>query len=114
MIALDTNILVYASKQPQEADPRGYHQSARELIAGFETQQKDKRVILPSLCLAEYLTRVPKSKRNAVLKNLEAWSFIAGFDAKAANITADLMHNVFEDWKNERAVRPERDRKSVV
>lgn len=107
MIALDTNILIYASKQPQEADPGGYHQSARELIAGFETQQKDKRVILPSLCLAEYLTPVPKSKRNAVLKNLEAWSFIAGFDARAANITADLMHDVFEDWKNERAVRPE-------
>lgn len=109
MIALDTNILIYASKQPHEADPRGFHQSARELILGFETQQKEKRVILPSLCLAEYLTQVPKSKRNAVLKSLESWSFIAGFDAKAANITADMMRDVFEDWKKEKVNQPESD-----
>ena len=55
------------------------------------------------------MTQVPKSKRNAVLKSLESWSFIAGFDAKAANITADMMRDVFEDWKKEKVNQPESD-----
>jgi predicted nucleic acid-binding protein len=111
LIGLDTNVLIYASKQPDEPDPRGFNQSARELVSQLtnDKTQRDKRVLVPSLCLAEYLTGIPKSKRNAVLKNLESWTFIAGFDASAAGITADLMHDVFLDWKDEKASNPESD-----
>jgi predicted nucleic acid-binding protein len=111
LIGLDTNILIYATKQPSDPDPRGFNQSARELVSHLsnDKMQKDKRVILPSLCLAEYLTGVPKPKRNAALKSLETWTFIAGFDASAAGVTADLMHDIFLDWKDEKANNPESD-----
>jgi predicted nucleic acid-binding protein len=109
LIALDTNILIYASKLPTDPDPDGFHQSARELISHLSSDntQKGKRVLLPSIVLAEYLIPIEKAKRGSVLKNLEKWVFVAGFDAQAASIAANLFPDAVETWRKEKATNPE-------
>lgn len=111
MIGFDTNVLIYASVPVTVPDPYGLHQSARELVNQFSSDklQMDKRVLLPSICLAKFLTGIEKLKRGAVLKNLEKWTFIAGFDARAASVTADLIYDALQDWKQEKNNNPQSD-----
>lgn len=100
-IAIDTPILIYAVKSIDAPDPYGWNQSARELTSQRDTK---KRVIVPAMCVAEFMQGTPLEIRAQAYRDIESWGIIAGFEANAVNYAALIGKEITDRWKQDKAM----------
>jgi predicted nucleic acid-binding protein len=84
-IALDTNVLIYATKLLSEDT---YVIDAHYFIKRIKDEGID--TIVPAPALAEFLFGYPTQDHGKVIRSLQSWAFIAPFDVAAASLSAKL------------------------
>ena len=86
--ALDTNILVWGSREGSDPKTKDLERRARIL---FELLERDKaRVIVPSIVLAEFLVGVAPEEHTKVMEQFRQTFYCPPFDVAASVIAADL------------------------
>lgn len=86
MIVLDTNIYSYLAQSGAPERPR-----AEALMDAL--QSRNVPILIPTVCIAEYLTRVPATLRTGHLQMLAGIGTIVPFDIAAALIAATIHSN---------------------
>jgi predicted nucleic acid-binding protein len=104
LIAIDTNILIYATNPIDLPDSNGFNQSARELIRS--QQYNNTRIIIPTICMTEYLQAIEPEKRTPIYKTIESWAFIAGYDSDAVGIGTIISEQAIALFKAEKSKNP--------
>lgn len=86
MVAIDSQILVWGIRKEGDEEQ---NKRAKWLFQEFE--QEGSQIILPSVALSEYLTKVQENDQKDVVASLTTRFIVAPFDVRCAALAATLF-----------------------
>jgi len=95
MIAVDTNILIYASAPSKDDQDRFLFLKAKALLEKIKAEQKN--IALPVPVVAEFLSGMNADKTGSVYQTLVTEFVLLPFDDKSALVYAHIMQNRHKD-----------------
>ena len=109
IIAVDTQVLVYAIEDAKKPECVDVHRRARFFLE--ETEREGNKIMVPSVSIGEFLAIYEDSdKKEEVLETLRQF-MIVPFDAKAANIYGEIYHEKVRPAVEEKDERSKRFKK---
>ncbi len=104
LVAVDSMVLVWAIREDGTKEQLKW---AKWLFQSLE--QENAQIIIPAVCLAEYLTPIEEGRHREVTARLTKRFIIAPFDVRCASLAATL----FVKGKAEREMHTENARKCL-
>ena len=90
-VCIDTQILIWGVRKQSTAGQEAMISRAEVFFEFLE--KSNARVIIPSVCVGEFLTGIPEEKQAAVLDTLQGKFRIVDFDPVAAALAAKFWQD---------------------